>query len=397
MGGIPSCQEKEGRSCEKNGLLWYPTCREGYHAVGCCVCSPDCPSGFSDTGATCNKPSYGRGAGTTPSCSSDKENDTGLCYNRCNAGYSGAGPVCYANCPAGWKDTGVSCQKDSYGNGAGTPLTYCGDKEYDAGLCYNKCPAGYKGVGPLCYPSCPQGWKDTGVACQKDSYGRGAGTAMNYCGTKEFDAGLCYNKCEAGYSGAGPVCYATCPPGWKDTGVSCQKNSYGNGAGRLANSCPAGKELVDGNCYDICPEGWTRSGTGCAKNCPPNFVDNGNGTCQRVPDKETSIVCPQNLELIDGQCYPKCLTGFVRKGTSCVAVCGDGWKVVNGKCQKDTTDNSKDKVSLICPDGYVNKDGKCYKKCPADYPYAAGNTCYKYDFNSYVAKLPSAFGLKQMV
>lgn len=53
--------------CEKNGALWYPICDPGYSNFACCICSPNCPAGFKDTGIGCAKPSYGRGAGTIPS------------------------------------------------------------------------------------------------------------------------------------------------------------------------------------------------------------------------------------------------------------------------------------------------------------------------------------------
>ena len=69
------CEKSYGVSCDKKGLLYYPKCSEygektgrgsSFHAVGCCVCSPNCPSGFKDIGVSCQKPaSYGRGAGKT--------------------------------------------------------------------------------------------------------------------------------------------------------------------------------------------------------------------------------------------------------------------------------------------------------------------------------------------
>ena len=44
--------------------------------------------------------------------------------------------------------------------------------------------------------------------CWVQSYGRGAGIITSECsGGKEYDAGLCYPKCEEGYSGVGPVCW----------------------------------------------------------------------------------------------------------------------------------------------------------------------------------------------
>lgn len=54
------------RGCEKNGLLWYPKCKSGYKAVGCCVCSPRCEDGMNDIGVSCAKKSYDRGVGVLP-------------------------------------------------------------------------------------------------------------------------------------------------------------------------------------------------------------------------------------------------------------------------------------------------------------------------------------------
>jgi hypothetical protein len=88
---------KENGSCEKNGALWYPKCRPGFHNVGCCVCSPDCPSGTKDVGVSCEKSSYGRSVGKIRSCAQDEEEQAGLCYKKCEAGYTGVGPVCWAN------------------------------------------------------------------------------------------------------------------------------------------------------------------------------------------------------------------------------------------------------------------------------------------------------------
>jgi hypothetical protein len=47
---------KHANDCERNLLLWYPVCKSGYHPVGCCICSPDCPPGYLDIGVSCAKP-----------------------------------------------------------------------------------------------------------------------------------------------------------------------------------------------------------------------------------------------------------------------------------------------------------------------------------------------------
>ncbi|EAR84615.1 hypothetical protein TTHERM_00648840 (macronuclear) [Tetrahymena thermophila SB210] len=57
------CQSENSQGCEQNGLVIYPKCRQGFHNVGCCLCSPDCPSGTTDIGVSCTKPVYGRGVG----------------------------------------------------------------------------------------------------------------------------------------------------------------------------------------------------------------------------------------------------------------------------------------------------------------------------------------------
>lgn len=51
------CESKQGPyNCEKWGLLYYPKCKQGFHNVACCVCSPDCPAGYTDIGVSCAKP-----------------------------------------------------------------------------------------------------------------------------------------------------------------------------------------------------------------------------------------------------------------------------------------------------------------------------------------------------
>ena len=84
-GMLARCAKDNPQGCEVSSAIAYPKCKAGFHAVGCCVCSPDCPPGTSDTGATCEKDRYGRGAGDP--------------------------------------DTTVKA-KDSYGRGVGTPAVH---------------------------------------------------------------------------------------------------------------------------------------------------------------------------------------------------------------------------------------------------------------------------------
>lgn len=126
-------------------------------------------------GKFCWKKSYGRGVGTIPTrCSGGKDYENGLCYTPCKSGYSGNGPLCLQNCPSGYANHPLSCYKNllkwffkkSYGRGVGTIPTSCGNRDYDAGLCYNKCKAGYNGVGPVCWKTCTgNASTDCGAAC----------------------------------------------------------------------------------------------------------------------------------------------------------------------------------------------------------------------------------------
>lgn len=115
---------------------------------------------------------------------------------------SGISPLAQATEPFYWRD--------SYGRGAGTAVTaHCGSDEYDAGLCYPRCKSGYHGVGPVC-------WQNGGIL----AYGRGVGRVPAYnCGGKEAVAGLCYEQCKRGYKGAGPVCWGMGPPGYVECGA----------------------------------------------------------------------------------------------------------------------------------------------------------------------------------
>jgi C1A family cysteine protease len=187
---------KENRNCEQNGLIWYPTCRAGFSAAGCCTCSPNCQEGMSDIGVSCQKQTSTRGVGTVPSgCGAGRQLDAGLCYPLCGAGFNGVGPVCWGSCPAGFRDDGATCRKDvsivtkeSYGRGAGAPLHDCpAGSEKNGALCYPACGEGFDGAGPVCWERCPPrpppAFRDDGAFCTSGgvmpspaSYGRGVGT-----------------------------------------------------------------------------------------------------------------------------------------------------------------------------------------------------------------------------
>jgi len=100
--------------CEEYGLVVYPKCKPGYHNVGCCICSPDCPNGMSDLGISCGKQTYGRGTGAIrDQCPDNEEEDAFLCYKKCPGNFHGVGPVCWQNCPSNKPiNCGVMCTVD---------------------------------------------------------------------------------------------------------------------------------------------------------------------------------------------------------------------------------------------------------------------------------------------
>jgi Tectonin domain len=99
-GMISRCERDHGAgNCEKDGAIYYPKCKANFHKVGCCICSPDCPSGMPDIGVSCTKNTSTRGAGTVPSCG-NLSYDAGLCYESCPRDYNGVGPLCWSKCPS---------------------------------------------------------------------------------------------------------------------------------------------------------------------------------------------------------------------------------------------------------------------------------------------------------
>ena len=113
------CERANGGSdtCEKNGLIFYPKCRSGYSAFGCCICRPavpDCQSLGLNAGIdlSCTKKII-IGDPIPMSCAPGKNNDAGLCYAQCRSGYSGVGPVCWGQPPRGWVNCGMGAAKDS--------------------------------------------------------------------------------------------------------------------------------------------------------------------------------------------------------------------------------------------------------------------------------------------
>lgn len=186
----------------------------------------------------CWKDSYGRGVGTIPrNCLPGQEESTpGLCYDKCQAGYSSAVTMCVPSCPAGFRDDGLYCFKPAPYSKTAFPwkafdswnmndaLKRCRasaeGRKYGCGvfnsntMVYTGCPSGYEtapALNFLCSPKCPSNTIDIGISCMKKTYDRGVGKLMSCAPGKHWDAGLCYDQCSSGYAGVGPVCWNSCP------------------------------------------------------------------------------------------------------------------------------------------------------------------------------------------
>lgn len=173
-------------------------------------------------------------------------------------------------------------------------------QENRAGLCHPPCPDGFKSDGAsLCYKQYGDYWENKGFPAQPTLLSvtktvlTNTGVPYSKCESgEELDAGgLCYDKAKPGYTGVGPVVWATlydtppsfpdledCPAGWSTEWLTCREplgwndncvwwdygalGGYWTGCatggavtGRMdhGGTCPAGKENKDGLCYDVCP------------------------------------------------------------------------------------------------------------------------------------------------
>lgn len=182
----------------------------------------------------CWKDSYTRDVGTMSNgCDSTQgQAQTGLCYHSCPAGMTGVGPVCWSQCPAGYTDMGAVCHI----NLALTvsPNWVCTNywPGWMGGACAiwaTQCPSGYTNAGLFCALNAqpvPAGFSGTYLDPMKNTYARGAGTIPHGCPVgKEWNSGLCYNTCNTGYYGVGPVCWTYAPKTWVECGMGGAKDT----------------------------------------------------------------------------------------------------------------------------------------------------------------------------
>ncbi len=151
-------------------------------------------------------------------CDANEEEDAGLCYDRCDKGYKGVGPVCWANsnnigagklrdCPAGWSNDGLTCRRPI----SCEPVRWDGCCRRTWGVCW----------GCLRGGSCSGG----------QVVGRMDGSLPCPSGSPTVIDGLCYSNCPSDtphrVAGMPYLCSAA-----SSVGDGRGKTSYGRGVGR---------------------------------------------------------------------------------------------------------------------------------------------------------------------
>jgi len=345
----------------------------------------------------------------TAGCIAPKQNEAGLCYDKCKDGFKSDGATfCYKEYPEfqnnGMGHTVTSVTKKIVTN-TGRPLSYCdpNSKEKGGALCYPKCKDGFSSDGATqCYKNPPPNWPGTTTLThlQHKTIYSGPGKPLTHCNPDQDKGGaLCYPKCRDGYKSDGvAICYGTCPAGSVDVGALCRdgcRAGYHDVAGvcwedtpagsvdvgaLIRDGCRAGFRDVAGVCWGSCPGGWNDDGATCRENIGWNGCCNkgaygeclGCATGGTVRGKESyvpatrarqSYVPATNAKPSYGRGAGeplKCAPGLEQRGALCYDNCAAN--NANGIEFERRNDNI-DMCSTKCPPGFTNIGiGGCQKE-----------------------------------
>jgi len=199
----------------------------------------------------CWKDSYPRGAGTVPqACPAGRDRIGLLCYTACPANSRRFGFDCHSVCPPDMRDDGLYCRSSEY---ARTPYVASpGDLfgpsnrqrcESAHGSCekavgdavgtifYERCKAGYSswpaGICRPPQPNCAALGPGHQLDLASEKQVLTGDPVTGSCGSGQSEnAGLCYQQCQSGYTGVGPVCWTGAPRGWVECGMGAAKDSF---------------------------------------------------------------------------------------------------------------------------------------------------------------------------
>eukprot|EP00798_Chlamydomonas_sp_ICE-L_P019821 gene19821-26506_t len=212
----------------KNPFCWKDSYGHGVGTIPGRVA--DCPSGYTNNGATC-----GRGADSI---------SAGSLVADCPSGYTNMGLTCYRGPSTYSKGCTTIFKKFSCSSGYTDNGCFCGRGASSLGPSSMVCPSGYfrSSITARCHKNCPSGYTNTGETCFRgvSTLGMGSMTCktgeeriLARCfpkggscfGNEEEDAGLCYTRCRTGFYGVGPVCWSSCDVNQVNCAAACAKTS----------------------------------------------------------------------------------------------------------------------------------------------------------------------------
>lgn len=172
-----STTRKRGSGCSYSAPSRVADCPSGYTNMGAtCYKSPDsytqfsrvadCPKGWTNMGATCYQ---------TPSWTYPFGRSKGMSSMRCKSGEFRTGARCYKNCKPGYQNTGEVCQR--WADSKGMDSMTCKSGEFRTGArCYKNCAPNYTNGGEVC-----TNWKCVEHGIEAVGKGIAFGTVKTLC------------------------------------------------------------------------------------------------------------------------------------------------------------------------------------------------------------------------
>jgi hypothetical protein len=196
----------------------------------------------------------------------------------------------------------------------------------------------------------------------KNSYGRGAGTALiQVCSPpKTLESGLCYDPPRQGYDcNKTNTCVARCPDGYKPSGMlTCHYQGQGSYSPVHWDDCKSrapkwlGHGCIGGTVEDGCKDGYQKRASMCYKAAPHGFGGSGQDptrpTYSRGVGTVPNLVCPAGKENNASLCYPQCRPSYKGNGPVCwgdtppnYIECGAGFARNKSICNEITSNQAQ--------------------------------------------------------
>ena len=292
---------------ESAGLCYKP-CDPGFKSDGAIMCYKQYPefesNNMGHTITSITKKIL-MDTGKIPSRCGDGEDKSGaLCYEHLD-GFTNLLGVAWQNCPAGFTDTGARCEKlHDVGAGRIPGLNPCPPGEHDDGVsCWRQ-------VGQVCGDDCSKGWdgcRRRGLfgecwgGCREScspvrvisrtAFDRGQYTAPH----EDKIDGLNYNKCPEGMSHQPGMPYLCTASFTKQSRVmaprqlKCERKAK---AGIAAGAVEWEEETnIAGLCYGDIPKGYSRKVVGTLdQDCPPGSTDFGVGCTRQAYNRGAGLI-----------------------------------------------------------------------------------------------------------